>query len=175
MLFAEDPPRPCSSPCAHGRCARTANIEYLLDHEPAGTARPHRTDHGRRYKVEFDWRIGDQRYYVPTLPPRGGDGMGAEGGRRGGRATARALARRRIAPAAGQNHGGDRACPKRQPTLATESLPPRTMAAARLVEPHRIEVEDSSVPDPGPTEVRVKIEGAACAPRTSRLRGPRLV
>jgi threonine dehydrogenase-like Zn-dependent dehydrogenase len=40
----------------------------------------------------------------------------------------------------------------------------RTMAAARVVEPQRIEVVDAEVPDPGPTEVRVKIEGCGvCA------------
>ena len=47
---------------------------------------------------------------------------------------------------------------------ANDGTSPRTMAAARLVEPRRIEVEDAPVPDPGPTEVRVKIEGCGvCA------------
>jgi threonine dehydrogenase-like Zn-dependent dehydrogenase len=49
---------------------------------------------------------------------------------------------------------------------------PRTMRAARLIQPQRIEIETAAVPEPGPGEVRIRIEGCGvCGSNLAPWRG----
>jgi 2-desacetyl-2-hydroxyethyl bacteriochlorophyllide A dehydrogenase len=49
---------------------------------------------------------------------------------------------------------------------------PRTMRAARLMQPQRIEIETTTLPEPGPGEVRIRIEGCGvCGSNLTLWRG----